>query len=282
MWPAPIATLPVTRRSSGSGEAVAAGAIPFSVQGPENALRLDGGRTMGWEIADQAAAAGVVLDRVFVQVGGGAFAASVGAGLGPLVRLDTVQAAGCAPLAAAWERAASVDDPVRHWTDVMRAWPNPHSAADGILDDETYDWIADVDAMRRSGGDPVDRVRNRDPPGARTRRCRRLLRERHGRGPVSPGCSTAESSWAPTNGSPSSCRERRRTDAISGRRHALHRDIAPSHDAGAGGPPVGRGRQASGWLGRDTASISKRTTPSGPRRTTNDSSPCSGWSGNVP
>jgi hypothetical protein len=37
----------------------------------------------------------------------------------------------------------------------MRAWPNPHSLADGILDDETYDWIADVDVMRASGGRPV-------------------------------------------------------------------------------------------------------------------------------
>ena len=33
-------------------EAVAAGAVPFSVQGPENALCLDGGRTIGWELAD--------------------------------------------------------------------------------------------------------------------------------------------------------------------------------------------------------------------------------------
>ena len=42
-------------------DAVAAGAIPFTVQGPENALALDGGRTIGWEIAEQA---GVSLDRL--------------------------------------------------------------------------------------------------------------------------------------------------------------------------------------------------------------------------
>ena len=82
-------------------EARSAGAIPFTVQGPENGLCLDGGRTIGWEIADQARAAGVDLDRVVVQVGGGAFAACVGAGLGRGVRLDTVQAEGCAPLADA-------------------------------------------------------------------------------------------------------------------------------------------------------------------------------------
>lgn len=136
-------------------EAVADGAVPFSVQGPENAFCLDGGRTMGWELLDQAGAAGVSLDRVLVQVGGGAFAASVGAGLGPDVRLDTVQAAGCAPLAAAARRAASFDEPARHWGEVMRPWPDPHSAADGILDDETYDWLADLDAMQRSGGAAV-------------------------------------------------------------------------------------------------------------------------------
>ena len=46
------------------------------------------------------------IDRAVVQVGGGALAACTGWGLGPGVRLDTVQASGCAPLAApAWWRA---------------------------------------------------------------------------------------------------------------------------------------------------------------------------------
>lgn len=136
-------------------EARSAGAIPFTVQGPENALCLDSGRTIGWEIADQAATAGVQLDRVFVQVGGGAFAACVGAGLGRDVRLDTVQTEGCAPLAAAWERVAALDRPERYWPQVMQPWDDPHSAADGILDDETYDWIAVVEAMVESGGEPI-------------------------------------------------------------------------------------------------------------------------------
>ena len=136
-------------------EAVSAGAIPFSVQGPENALCLDAGRTMGWEIAEQAAAIGADVGRVVVQVGGGAFAASVGAGLGPDVRLDTVQVEGCAPLAAAWSRLDVFGRPADHWSDVMVPWPNPHSAAAGILDDETYDWVADVAAMQRSGGRPI-------------------------------------------------------------------------------------------------------------------------------
>jgi threonine synthase len=37
----------------------------------------------------------------------------------------------------------------------MRPWPEPHSIADGILDDETYDWIADIEAMTESGGQPI-------------------------------------------------------------------------------------------------------------------------------
>ena len=43
------------------------GALLFGV----NAWCLDGGRTMGWELASQAAAMDRRLDRVFVQVGGG-------------------------------------------------------------------------------------------------------------------------------------------------------------------------------------------------------------------
>ena len=134
-------------------EAVQGGAIPFTVQGPENALCLDGGRTLGWEIVD------ALLDqgrwRAIVQVGGGALAACIGAGLGSGVRLDTVQAEGCAPLAAAWDRLAGREHPEQHWPHVMRAWADPRSVADGILDDETYDWIADVAAMFVSGGRPI-------------------------------------------------------------------------------------------------------------------------------
>lgn len=136
-------------------EARAAGSIPFTVQGPENASCLDSGRTIGWEIADQAAAADVELTRIFVQVGGGAFASCLGAGLGPSVRLDTVQAEGCAPLADAWERSTEVERPERYWSQVMRPWPEPSSVADGILDDEAYDWLAAFEVMVESGGRPV-------------------------------------------------------------------------------------------------------------------------------
>ncbi len=141
-------------------EAVDAGAVPFSVQGPDNALCLDGGRTIGWEISEipDADVSSQAPDRVFVQVGGGAFAACVGAafraaGVHPIVH--AVQTAGCAPLALAWDRAGGDDRPERRWAELMTPWPGPHSIADGILDDETYDWIGVFEAMRDCGGTPV-------------------------------------------------------------------------------------------------------------------------------
>jgi threonine dehydratase len=141
-------------------DAVEAGAVPFSVQGPENALCLDGGRTLGWEIVEDL---GHTADRVFVQVGGGAFATSVGAAFGaggihPC--LHAVQTEGCAPLARAWERARAgaggVAGSAARWSECMWPWESPPtSAADGILDDETYDWVGVVRAMAAGGGSPV-------------------------------------------------------------------------------------------------------------------------------
>jgi len=142
-------------------EAVASGAVPFSVQGPENSLCLDGGRTIGWEIAEQLLASGVDhLDAAYVQVGGGAFAASLSRGLGeggvsaPLV---AVQTEGCAPLSRAWTRyresSTEARDLAADWTHYMWPWEHePASLADGILDDETYDWVVDLREIERTGG----------------------------------------------------------------------------------------------------------------------------------
>ncbi|MEP7160694.1 MAG: PLP-dependent lyase/thiolase [Dermatophilaceae bacterium] len=134
-------------------QAVADGAIPFSVQGPENGLCLDGGRTIGWELA-QVLPSGT---RVLIQVGGGAFAACVGWGLGSGFRLDTVQTEGGAPLQRAWQRVGDVatGELGARWGEFMTAWDNPSSLADGILDDETYDWQADIEVMRACGGQPI-------------------------------------------------------------------------------------------------------------------------------
>ncbi len=37
----------------------------------------------------------------------------------------------------------------------MTVWEQPQSIADGIVDDETYDWLGVFAAMNRSGGSPV-------------------------------------------------------------------------------------------------------------------------------
>ena len=84
-------------------EAVTAGAIPFTVQGTENAWCLDGGRTIGWEMARhiEEEVVGPPLDRLFVQVGAGTFAASAISGFrmsGVMPRLHAVQTDSCAPL----------------------------------------------------------------------------------------------------------------------------------------------------------------------------------------
>ena len=140
-------------------EAVADGAIPFGVQGTENAWCLDGGRTIGWEITSSL---GRHCDRLFIQVGGGAFAASVATSMadtGFHPALHAVQVEGCAPLARAWERAIATGGPRDagpRWAECMWPWESePHSLADGILDDETYDWIAVVGGMADTGGSPV-------------------------------------------------------------------------------------------------------------------------------
>ncbi|MCQ3809267.1 MAG: PLP-dependent lyase/thiolase [Acidimicrobiia bacterium] len=139
-------------------EAVRAGAVPFGCQGPDNGYTIDGGRTLGYELAEQAPD----IDRVYVQVGGGALAASVAQGLAignSQAALMAVQTEGCAPLARAWDRTAELgglDEARRQRAAVMWPWtPTPFSAATGILDDETYDWAAVTEAMAATGGHPV-------------------------------------------------------------------------------------------------------------------------------
>ena len=148
-------------------EAVAAGAIPFGVQGTMNGLAVEGGRTLAFEMAEQLRDAGAAPRWLLAQVGGGAlasglaqgFALAVSAGVLPaLPALVAVQTEACAPLARAWNLAAGVPLPeaARDRSRFMWPWETPpHSVADGILDDETYDWWAIVEGMRASGGHPV-------------------------------------------------------------------------------------------------------------------------------
>jgi threonine synthase len=179
--------------------AVAAGAIPFCCQGTDNGWTLEGGATLAWEMLDALGAR--PLDRVFVQVGGGALASALALGCADAVRLGrvtkaprlhAVQTAGGHPLARAYDRLAArllarrsgapPLDPAKrgpaaeflraevgaeelraalrhaaaHRSEYMWPWESePQSLATGILDDETYDWLAVVEAMLTSGGYPV-------------------------------------------------------------------------------------------------------------------------------
>lgn len=141
-------------------ERVAGGAVPFGVQGTENAWCLDGGRVIGWEIIHQLGRD--ALTHMVIQVGGGAFAAGIGEAFvlaGCSTALVAAQTQGCAPLERAWRMAASTGGTLGagpRWSDCMWPWEStPTSLADGILDDETYDWVEVCDAMTKTGGFPV-------------------------------------------------------------------------------------------------------------------------------
>ncbi len=153
-------------------QAVEQGAVPFSVQGPDCSVALDGGRTIAWEFADQLRANDLRVDRVFVQVGGGALATCLVRGfdeahalgvLESLPRVHAVQARSVSPLVRAWEAIDSASDPAaalrdaaRHRSQCMWPWDEIEpSIASAIVDDETYDWHAVIDGMIRSKGDPV-------------------------------------------------------------------------------------------------------------------------------
>jgi threonine synthase len=158
-------------------EHVDRGALPFTTQGPENGLAIEGGQTLGYELVSDLAGGG--LDHLVVQVGGGALASSclqalreaaeLGA-LGRLPRVHTVQTCGAHPLerAHACVRALLPDEPdpgavrravaqaAAHRSSFMWAWETPpQSVATGILDDETYDWRAVVEGMLLTGGRPL-------------------------------------------------------------------------------------------------------------------------------
>jgi threonine synthase len=183
---------------------IARGALPFTCQGNENGLSIEGGQTLGYEMVTELLRGGDALDRVFVQVGGGALASAVAAAFSEardlgaiehLPRFHAIQTRGAAPLARAYDlvsgrvvarieadtgqRASASGDAqgradfirghvgtpsvqtelehaTQHRSEFMWPWEDePRSAAEGILDDETYDWLAAVRAMISSGGSPV-------------------------------------------------------------------------------------------------------------------------------
>lgn len=173
------------------------GALPFTCQGPDNGLTVEGGLTLGYEMASELRRDGETLDRVFVQVGGGALASAViqalreAVALGALPRMPrvhAVQTRGGHPLKRAYDRVVArilrrmraragddarnadrirarassraIEEELRyaatHRSEFMWPWEEePRSIATGILDDETYDWLAVVRGMVASGGWPL-------------------------------------------------------------------------------------------------------------------------------
>jgi threonine synthase len=151
-------------------EAISGGAVPFTVQGTLCPGTLDGGRTLGLELAEQLAERPLAHPHLFVQVGGGALATSTMEGLAragcPLPVLHPVQARDAHPFVAAWDRLrawrsdrAEPPDPLdaaSELAQLMQPWPaEPTSVATGILDDVTHDWLAVASWVLRTGGVPV-------------------------------------------------------------------------------------------------------------------------------
>jgi threonine synthase len=158
---------------------LATGALPFTCQGSENGLAIEGGETIGYEMVAGLAEAGAALDDVVVQVGGGALASAVAAAFAEAVtlgvlprapRLHAVQTEGAWPLKRAYDLIAArvpagcgsaqlravLRDAARHRSSFMWPWESePRSIASGLLDDETHDWLAVVEAMLATGGQPV-------------------------------------------------------------------------------------------------------------------------------
>ncbi len=156
-----------------------AGAFPFTCQGNLNGMAIEGGMTLGWEIVSDLVAGNEPLDHVVVQVGGGALASALVGSLSEAHRLGviarmprfhTVQTLGAAPLARAHGRLAAALGPnptpravaealaaaAQHRADFMWPWESePRSLAHGILDDETYDWLAVTRGMLLSDGRPL-------------------------------------------------------------------------------------------------------------------------------
>jgi len=138
-------------------ELLATGAMPFTCQGIEAPWTIDGGRTLGFELAAELTDHGCSPTRLLVQVGGAALATSTVSALTDAVELGgpsilpggrpplvAVQTEGCAPLARAFNLVAASDETEAAIAEpdgrYMWSWDDPESTATGILDDVTYDW----------------------------------------------------------------------------------------------------------------------------------------------
>ena len=176
----------------GFRKALEAGSLSFGVQGNETGIAIEGGQTLGWEMADALRQENTDLDMLFIQVGGGALGSATYRGLveahaagviGKMPKFFTVQTTGAYPLKKAFDAfqaesgqdnlATKLQAAARKRASFMQPWPTePHSVAHGILDDETYDWLALVEGMAATGGEALvadeDRLREANRLGRET------------------------------------------------------------------------------------------------------------------
>jgi threonine dehydratase len=198
--------------------AVGNGAVPFTCQGPDNGLAIEGGQTLGYELVTQLARTGGSLDRLMIQVGGGALASSCVRAFEDAALLEApehpprfhaVQTAGAHPLERAYARVrlhVGYDATDERIVEAM-AWARSHRS------EVMWPWGSST---------------TRPTTGPRS----------------SPGCSRprAGPSWCPRIGSarPTSSRDRPRgsTSAIPGR---------PDWPGCSSSRPPERSGPTSGW-----------------------------------
>lgn len=134
-------------------DAVRNGAIPFTCQGPDNGLTIEGGQTLAYEIFDRWHEENQACHHMFVQVGGGALASSSAQALAevmrhePLVvlpRFHTVQTRGAFPLSRAYDRIVRLIDARLHG----REFPKLEAYQDD-LDVETRAVAHDAPSVQR-------------------------------------------------------------------------------------------------------------------------------------
>ena len=187
-------------------EELAAGAVPFTCQGNENGLAIEGGETIAYEIASDLAGTGLRPHRHPGRRRCPGQRVRPGPAGGRRARRDRPRAPAAhrpdhrrppartrlrpGPRHAARRGGAGVgaDAGLISRADVERVltaaaqhrsaymWPwesEPKSIATGILDDETYDWRAVVGAMLTTGGQPLvvteDRLAEANELGRRDR-----------------------------------------------------------------------------------------------------------------
>ena len=210
---------PATPRTCACRRPSRSGAVPFTCQGPDDGLAIEGGATLAWEIADELRAAGAT-PRPDRRPGGRRRARVRASRSGSTTRPPWAPSAPSrgwtpsrpaargrsrGPGSACWRTSASPRARRRTLSSSTRAlrrvaqhrsrymWPwetAPVSVAHGILDDETYDWLAVERAMlthrrpcRSSSTRPTLRRRQRRRPRGHRHR-RRRDRHRGRRGPA--------------------------------------------------------------------------------------------------